>query len=524
MAEDVVTNGAGPTGADVLVDAAVAAGVEVCFTNPGTTELDIVAALDRNPALRPVLALFEGVATGAADGYGRVTGRPAMSLLHLGPGLGNGIANLHNAKRARTPLLNIVGEHATWHAPHDSTLASDIASLARPVSQWVHTVTSVAALADDVGAAVGAAYGRPSGVATLIVPADCQWDQAPPAPPGRPGRATSAPIVDEAVVASAAALKSANSLLLIGGNALGRRGLRAAARIQAATGCQVLTETFCARVSRGAGLPSFKPLPYFPDAAVNAVATVEYAVLAGLRPPITSFASRSTPAHVLPPTARVETLADVDADAEDALEALAELLGGADPGSVERPAPALPSGQELNPLIIAEAMACLLPEDSIVVDESATSAYGLASRMPRGPEHISLALTGGAIGMGLPVALGAGIAAGDRRTVAYQADGSAMYTPQALWSMAREQVNVTVVILANRRYRILSEHMTHAGLDADATQARALTDLSKPEWDWAAVARGMGVDSSRVATADDFVDRLRTSLRTPGPFLIEAMI
>src|SRR5512135_166615 len=155
-------------GANLLVKTAIRMGIEVCFANAGTTEMPIVVALDSTPGIKASLGLFEGVCTGAADGYGRMLDKPAMTLLHLGPGLANGIANLHNARRARSPVLNVVGEHATWHRPTDPPLAMEIEGLAKTVSGWRRTTSSPAEIALDLASAVTAT--RVGQVATLIVP------------------------------------------------------------------------------------------------------------------------------------------------------------------------------------------------------------------------------------------------------------------------------------------------------------------------------------------------------------------
>ena len=175
-------------GAQALARTLADSGVEVCFSNPGTSEMHFVAGLDAVPQLHGVLCLFEGVATGAADGYGRMAGRPAATLLHLGPGLANGLANLHNARRAATPLVNVVGEHATYHKRFDAPLESDIDSLARPVSHWIRRPARAADVAADAAQAVAAALGPPGGVATNIA-----GMHGAPAGIGSPGRGSRVP-------------------------------------------------------------------------------------------------------------------------------------------------------------------------------------------------------------------------------------------------------------------------------------------------------------------------------------------
>jgi acetolactate synthase-1/2/3 large subunit len=516
-----------PNGAERLVETAVANGVDVCFTNPGTTEMPLVAALDAVPGIRGVLGLFEGVVTGAADGYGRIAGTPALTLLHLGAGLGNGIANLHNARRARSPIVNLVGDHATWHVAADSPLTSDIVSLASPVSGWVGTVASPGAMAADSAAAIEAALQSPGQIATLIVPVDCQWGDAADAP--TPTITTNAPRLasHDAVVASAKALgHEKGSVLFIGGHALRERGLRAVERIRAATGCRVFSEMFSARVERGRHLPWFRTLPYFPERALEALEGTEALVMAGTPAPVTFFATAAMDrSELTPPGCELVTLADPHADVEGSLEALADELGAApEPVIDERSAPAPPTGDALTPETIGQAVVALMPEHAIVIEEATTGGFGYTIKAPSGLSHTSLGLTGGAIGMGLPLALGAAVAAPDRQVIALQADGSAMYTSQALWSMAREGAKVTVVIYANREYAILRAELARAGVREPGPVATSLTDLSNPAIDFVALAQSMGVPGSRATTGDEFVAQLEHSLAGEGPSLVEAVI
>src|ERR1700738_4395542 len=192
MTDEIAMNGA-----ESLVLTLAGAGVDTCFSNPGTSEMHFVAALDSIQGVRPILGLFEGAVSGMADGYGRMAEKPASTLLHLGPGLANGLANLHNARRAQTPIVNIVGDHASYHAQYDAPLASDIAGFARPVSAWVHSSASARTVAADGARAVQAALQYPGQIATLILPADTAWLEA-----DRPAPALPKPV--PAVVSAAA--------------------------------------------------------------------------------------------------------------------------------------------------------------------------------------------------------------------------------------------------------------------------------------------------------------------------------
>jgi acetolactate synthase-1/2/3 large subunit len=506
-------------GAESLVRTSVKAGVDVCFANPGTTEMHLVAALDRATGMRAVLGLFEGVCTGAADGYGRMTGRPAATLLHLGPGFANGIANLHNARRARTPLVNWVGDQATWHLAADAPLTSDIESLARPVG-WVRTNGSAQALAADGAATIQAARSAPGQVATLVIPADCAWEEA--AGPVRPATPTPAAAVSDAKVAAAAeALGQPGALLFLGGAALGEAALRAAHRIVAGTGCAVLSETFSARTEIGRDLPMAAPLPYFPEQALEALQAHTKVVLAGALAPVSFFGYPGKPSQLLAEEDAVTLAAPAD-DIVAALEALADRVGKEAPIDA-RPTPQ-PGTGPLSVGSLGQSLAALIPENAVVVNEAATTGLAFNAFASGSARHTSLGLTGGAIGMGLPCAVGAAVACPDRPVVAFQADGSGLYTLQALWTMARESLDVVVVICANRVYRILQAELARAGVAEPGPKAQSLTDLGSPAIDWVAAAKGFGVPGVCVDDTEAFGEAFRRALAEPGPQLIEAVL
>ena len=511
-------------GAESLIQTAVGAGVEVCFANPGTTEMPLVAALDSVRGVRCVLGLFEGVCTGAADGYGRMSGRPAMTLLHLGPGLANGLANLHNARRANTPVVNVIGDHATWHLAADAPLTSDIVSLATPMSGWVRSARSADGLAGDMADAIAAAASPPGRVATLIVPADCQWSLArSAAPPQSPQKRK--PVAGDVVEATAKKIRGAGpATILLGGAGLSEPGLRAAARISAAAGCRLMSETFTARIERGAGIPPAARLPYFPEQATDALKGTRTLVLAGARDPVAFFGYPGLPSRLAPEGCVVEPLAAVDEDVVAALEAVAEALGA--PQSATVPSakpPAVPSGK-LTPESLGAALAALQPENGIVVDEAATSGGPYAAMANGAKRHTCMTLTGGAIGQGLPTAVGAAVACPDRRVIAFQADGSGMYTVQALWTMARESLDVTTIVCSNRAYRILQIEVARAGIAEPGRNTMSLTELDHPAIDWCALSRGLGVPAVKVETADDLVKQLGRVIAERGPSLIEVTL
>jgi acetolactate synthase-1/2/3 large subunit len=510
-------------GALALVRTFQAAGVELCFANPGTTEMHLVGALD-TAGMRSVLGLFEGVCTGAADGWGRMTGRPALALLHLGPGLANGSANLHNARRARTPLVCVVGDHATWHLASDPLLASDVEGLARSTSAWVHTSKCSADLPRDGAAALAAATRATGAVATLVVPADCAWGEAPgPASVAGPAAAPQAPA--GRIDAAARALRDGSpSALLLGGHALRERGLRAAGRIARATGAALVAETFPARLERGAGLPAPVKLPYFPEDATRLLAGYQRLILAGAPDPVAFFGYPDLPSRLAPDSCEVVTLAAPGEDVPAALEALAGAVGATrDSVAASAARPARPSGR-LDPERLGAVLASCQPENAIVVDEALTSALPWVLGSAGCPPHTVLALTGGAIGQGLPCATGAALACPDRPVIAFQADGSALYTLQSLWTQAREGSNVTTVICANRGYRILRVELARAGITEPGPAALALTDFSQPAPDWVALGRGFGVPSERAETSDELCAALERAFAEPGPHLVEAVL
>jgi acetolactate synthase-1/2/3 large subunit len=509
-------------GAQAVVRTLADCGVTTCFANPGTSEMHFVAALDTVPQMRGVLCLFEGAATGAADGYGRMAAHPAAALLHLGPGMANGLANLHNARRASTPIVAIVGDHATYHKRFDAPLESDIDALAGTVSGWVRRSSRSADAPGDAADAVAAALRPPGQVATLILPADVTWtDGAKPAPPVTPR--CSAPVTDDVIGQVAAVLGGSEPcVILLGGTGLRRAGLEAASRLAEATGARLIAETFPARLERGAGIPAVDRLAYLAEFAVAQLGDVRHLILAGARAPVSFFAYPGKPGYLVPDGCDVHPLAEGGDDIPGALAALADLLAA---GSAPRPQqavrPGLPEG-DLTGQNAAAVIGALLPEDAIVCDEANTSGLWLPAATAGAPPHDWLTLTGGAIGQGLPLATGAAIACPGRPVLALEADGSAMYTASALWTHAREQLDITTVIFSNRSYAILNMELERTGAATSGETARSLLDLSRPGIDFTALAAGMGVPASRASTAAELATQLRNALAEPGPHLIEA--
>ena len=511
-------------GGEALVRSLVASGVDVVFANPGTSEMHFVATLDAVPEMRAVLALFEGVATGAADGYARMRDAPASVLLHLGPGLGNGLANLHNARRSHAPVVAIVGDHATYHKQYDAPLESDIETVARNVSTWIRRSVRAADAGADAAAAVAAALGPPGQVATLILPADVSWSEGGSvAPPGPRNHSTAVP--SSTLEAAIAALRShKNAALLLGGSALREPGLQAASRIATATGAEVLVETFPARIERGAGIPVIQRLAYLAEMAAGQLDGLRHLILVDTTSPVSFFAYPGKPSDLVPEGCQVLVLAGGADDAVGALELLAAAFGArAEPAIADPARPARPTG-ELSAESIARAIGALLPEGAIVSDEANTSGTFLPTFTAGAPRHDWLTLTGGSIGQGLPVALGAAVACPDRPVLALEADGSALYTLQSLWSMAREGLDVTSVVFSNRRYAILRMELARVGATATGERALQMLDISPPDIDFVALARGFGVPATRPESADEFASDLERAFAEPVPHLIEAVI
>ncbi len=518
-------NNQSKTGAQHLVASLLSCGVRVCFANPGTSEMHFVGALDESAEMRCVLCLFEGVATGAADGYGRMAGGPAATLLHLGPGLANGLANLHNAKRAATPVINVIGDHATYHVAFDSPLTADVEAIARPFSAWVKTCPS----ADDVpkvtGEALGAAQGRPGGVASFILPADVAWSDSSAAEVVPPA-VTAAPLDAAAVAAAAAALRDGGpTLLLLSGEALLADGLAAAGRITEATGADMMATTFAARIERGAGRVPIRRLPYPVDQGLAALEKYRSVILVGAKDPVAFFAYPGKPSRLLPEGCNLVELASSAQDLTQALEALADAVGAAaEPaGLAALDRPALPEGA-LTADKIAQAVGALMPEQAIVVDESVSSGRAFLPLTEGAPAHTWLPPASGSIGIGMPLACGAAVACPDRQVIGLQSDGSALYTPQALWTQAREKLNILTIILSNGGYAILKGEMRNVGFGEPGQKARDMLEIDRPPIDWPALAKGQGVAAGRAETAEDFVALMQKALDRPGPFLIEAVI
>jgi acetolactate synthase-1/2/3 large subunit len=515
-----VTDETAMTGAESLVRSLLASGVRTCFANPGTSEMQFVAALDHIEGMRPVPCLFEGVATGAADGYARMAGRPAATLLHLGPGLANGLSNLHNARRARSPIVNVVGEHALSHRQLDAPLSSDIEGFARPVSAFVRMVQEVGEAGRDAAQAVAAARSAP-GIATLIVPADISWSSG-----GRvahPIRPTPVRPIEPARIAAAAdALKAAQRpAILMSGNVLRRAPLEVAGRIAAATGARLYCDFLAPRLERGAGLVPVRRLSYFGEQVLEELAGTDLLVLIETDPPVAFFAYPGKPGELTPPGTLVLQLAKRTEDGLWALAALADLVAA---GSVEAPTqalaqPGLPSGP-LTPSSAGAVIATLLPENAIVVDESCTSGLALVPMCQGAAPHDWLAQTGGSLGLAMPMSVGAAIACPERKVVCLTGDGSAMYTLQSLWTQAREKLDVVTIVFSNRAYAILNYELQRLGAQCGPAAA-SLLDLRRPELRFADLARGMGVEATRVETAEAFADGLKSALATRGPRLID---
>lgn len=512
--------------AEFIIESAVRAGIDVCFANPGTTEMPLVNALDTKPGMRAVLGLFEGVCTGAADGFARMAGKPAMTLLHLGPGFGNGIANFHNARRAKTPMLNVVGEHASWHLPYDPLLAMDIEAVAGSVSAWHRTVKTPETFGRDTREAIARAFSGK--IATLIAPNDFQMATFTGADDRGPGGiGENAAGVDSALIEQAAAMLSRKKrcALILGGQAVSERGLLAAARIRSKIGCDLFYDTFPARLEQGAGLPDIYRIPYLPEMALEALKPYDAVLCLGTRAPVAFFGYPGLPSEFITKSQDRLVVEQGDFAIIDALSMIADALNapkevGAESLSVLK-RPALPSGK-LDGTKAGNVLAALQPESAIVVEEAITNSLAYHAQINGCPRFTLLALTGGSIGQGPASATGAAIACPDRPVIDFQADGSAMYTIQSLWTQARENLNVTTLICSNRAYDILKLEMVRAGNLTPGPNAGRMTDLSGI--DWVKLGEAQGVPSVSVKTCEEMVKALETALAEEGPHLIEMVL
>lgn len=512
-------------GAESLVKTLLSNGVEVCFTNPGTSEMHFVAALDHIAGMRSILALHENVATGAADGYYRMTGKPASTLLHLGPGLANGLSNLHNAKKAGSGVVNIVGEHASTHIELDAPLTSDIEGIARPVSHWVHTSKSVATVGEDAARAVQAAMTAPGQIATLMLPSDTAWNEGGVAAPAAALPAP-APFNEAALEAAVSALAGPDTLLLLGGRALTEANLAIAGRIAAKTGCAILSEWSNTRLERGAGRVFVGRVPYPIDAALKVLEPFKRVVLLGARAPIGFFAYPDKPAILTREDADIITFAPAGSDLDAALAALCDATGATQtpPTHVVEPAQRDSPKGPLSLEHLATLISRAIPQDGIIVDESITSGRAFSPATKGAAPHTWLNNCGGSIGYGMPAAIGAAVACPDRKVMCLTGDGSAMYTNQALWTMARENLDVTVLIFANRSYQILRGELTNVGVQNAGPRAMDMLTLERPTLDWVQMSHSMGVTAQRVSTCEDLEAALEEGLSSGKANLIEIVL
>lgn len=513
-------------GAESLVHTLVDGGVDVCFTNPGTSEMHFVAALDRVPGMRSILALFEGVVTGAADGYARMSDRPAATLLHLGPGLANGAANLHNAKKAGTPMVNVVGEHATYHVAHDAPLTADIEGIARPVSHWVRTSMSAASVAGDAAEAIEAARVPPGQIATLILPANTAWEDAPAGPAATRAPTARGKVSADAIANAARVLRSGEpSVLLLAGVALRGPALELAGHIANASGARILAQGANARIERGAGRVAINRIPFVVDQALQVLDGVRNVILIGSKPPVAFFAYPGKPSVLTPDGCVMHRLADAGEDLHQALEWLADELGARDtaPTLQVNDQPTIPNSA-LNKDSIAAVLGALIPENAIIADESVTTGRDFFRLTAGAPPHCWMNNTGGSIGLGLPLATGAAVACPDRKVICLSGDGSAMYTLQALWTQARENLDVTTVIFANRSYEILLGELAKVGAGNAGRIALDMLTLDRPDLDFVKMAAGMGVPGEKADTVKGFARALSRGLVTPGPYLVEVVL
>jgi acetolactate synthase-1/2/3 large subunit len=506
-------------GADVLCQGLLAHDIDVCFANPGTSEMHFVAALDRQPKMRCILGLFEGVVTGAADGYARMADRPAATLLHTGPGLANGLANLHNARRANTPMINIVGDHASYHLAYDAPLSSDIESLAAPMSNWLGRVKDPNDIGPTLENAIVAAHGIP-GVSTLILPANAAWDEAVPFQFNAVGKAQKSKVDEQKIFVAAKTIRSKRGRcgIILGGRGLRTQALALAGKIAALYETKLFSPVLLSRMERGSGRVAVNRVPYPIDIALEVLKDIDVLILLGAKAPVAFFAYPGKPSSLLPTGCEVLSLAETHDDIAELGAGTAKYLGRPAPLSVETPT------GKLTEDAIAVIVAALLPENAIICDEALTSARRLFALSEHSRPHDYLMNTGGSIGIGIPLATGAAVACPDRKVITMQADGSGMYTVQGLWTQARENLDILTIILSNRAYAILQAEMVNVGIASYGGNAEKMMRIDQPELDWVALAKGMGVEGVKATTCEEFTKLLQFALAQKGPYVIEAMI
>lgn len=512
-------------GAESMLKTLINNGVEVCFSNPGTSEMHMVAAIGKTDGMHAILSLFEGVCSGAADGYGRMAGKPACTLLHLGPGLSNASANLHNAYKANSPVLNLICDHATYHKKYNAPLNSDVVGLASPISHWVRSVADAKSLPGDAADAVVAANVKPGQIATLIVPADCAWDESVDAVATRdlPKAPTAS---DEAIKTAAEFLKNGKTTIILMSNlALTERCIELADQISQSSGARIFCDTFTAKIARGEGRCPVEKLGYFAEQATVQLEDAEQLIMVGTKAPVGFFAYPGKVSEFYPSGCTLHTLAEVSQDAQDALEKLADEIGALNlrPRRQLLKKPGLAAGS-LSPETVARAFAEFMPTDSVVVDESATAGFLTYPLSETAEPHQWLSLTGGSIGFGLPNSIGAAVACPDSKVICLHGDGGAMYTIQSLWTMARENLDICVVIFANRKYQILQIELARVGAQSMNKKTLDMLDISNPDLDFIKLSEGMGVKAGRATTAEEFNRLFESAMKERGPMLIEVML
>jgi acetolactate synthase I/II/III large subunit len=511
-------------GAETLVQTLLASGVRVCFANPGTSEMHFVAALDRHPELRCILCLFEGGVSGAADGYYRMTGEVAATLLHLAPGFGNAFANLHNARKAQSGVLNIMGDHADYHLRFEAPLKGDTVGVSQAISHWTRVCSEAGKVASDAAEAVQAARGKGGQIATLILPANTAWEAAT-----GPAVAAAAPALRRPspaeIAAAARALRQPGAVLMIDGPALYSDLGLLAKRLTKACGARLMQPFFVSRFRRGAGVVKIERMAYRIEDNQKLLAGASALVLCGTARPAGFFAYPGLPSTPDDPDTRLIELCSREMDIEWTLQALAGELGEAElteADFVPLDRPAVAEGA-VTMAKIGDSIAALMPEDTVLVDEGITASAHLAPALRRGPGHDVLTITGGSIGFGLPNAVGAAVACPDRKVVVLEGDGSGMYTLQSLWTMAREGLDVTTVIFANRGYQILREELAAMGVNEVGRNAARMFDVEGPALDWVALSQGHGVQAVRVSDMAGFNAAFAGAMGQKGPRLIEVL-
>ena len=493
-------------------------------------------ALSGVGGVRTVLGLHENVVTGAGDGYARMARRPAMTLLHLGPGLANGLANLHNAKRASSPMLNLIGTMATWHTAADASLQMDVESLTQTVSCWASLLPSRELLHTFAREAIArvSAFASPDGcrIATLLLPHDLQW-QICSHSGAHMEPSLIVPSSGGGVVAIDALLQDLaeagrRGALLLGGEALCEPMLSVFASYARCVGTAILCVNEFARADRGQGRPAVRRIPYHSQQAREFLESFTVMVFINAVEPTAQFGYPESISTLVSSHSKIHRIPFAELSA--VLHHLQGAISRDAAGELEPmafPSNLFPPDGILTAPKMWQLVAGLQPLDTIIiVDESLTSGGEYWEASQHSPPFSHLSQTRGAFRNGPPCAVGAALACPDRHVINLQADSSGLYSSQALSTQARERLNITTVVCANNAYGILQVDLARQKpkFGGRGCVVNALTQLNDPPIDWVNLAAGYGVLAVTVNTCEELARELSTAIDAQGPRVIVASL